>query len=230
MNYTPKILVVDDEKDLREILQFNLSSEGLDIDVARSAEEALALSLENYNLILLDVMMGGISGYKMADIIRKERKLDVPIIFLTAKGTENDLLTGFNVGGDDYIIKPFSIKEVIVRVKAILKRGKPTSQPDTILECEGLRLDINRKSTTIGNDEVKLTRKEFEILILLMKNKGKYISRQEILNRIWSDDVIVTERNVDVNIARLRKKIGHYGAAIKGRSGYGYCFDSDIGL
>ena len=225
MDYTPKILVVDDEKDLREILQFNLASEGFEIDVAASAEDALKMQLDQYHLILLDVMMGGMSGYKMADIVRKERELDIPIIFLTAKSSENDLLTGFNVGGDDYIVKPFSIKEVTVRIKAVLKRGKKSDRPSTIYECEGLILDINRKMATIDEEPVKLTRKEFEILGLLMKNKGKYISRQEILSRIWSDDVIVTERNVDVNIARLRKKIKDYGKAIKGRSGYGYCFD-----
>ena len=225
MEYTPKILVVDDEKDLREILQFNLTSEGFDIDVAASAEEALAMPLEQYHLILLDVMMGGISGYKMADIVRKERELDLPIIFLTAKSSENDLLTGFNVGGDDYIVKPFSIKEVTVRIKAILKRGRKSELPSNVFECDGLVVDVNRKLTTIDDEEVSLTRKEFEILVLLIKNRGKYISRQEVLNRIWSDDVIVTERNVDVNIARLRKKIKKYGHAIKGRSGYGYCFD-----
>ena len=226
MDYTPKILVVDDERDLREILQFNLSSEGFEIELAASAEEALNMPLESFNLILLDVMMGGMSGYKMADIVRKERKLEIPIIFLTAKGAENDLLTGFNVGGDDYLIKPFSIKELIVRIKAVLKRGKQEVVSSSVLEYEGLLLDINRKSTSIDGKEVKLTRKEFEILVLLLKNQGKYISRQEILNRIWSNDVIVTERNVDVNIARLRKKIERYGKAIKGRSGYGYCFDS----
>ncbi|HKJ43356.1 MAG TPA: response regulator transcription factor [Sunxiuqinia sp.] len=225
MDYTPKILVVDDEKDLREILQFNLSSEGFEIDVAASAEDALNMPLDQYHVILLDVMMGGMSGYKMADIVRKERELDIPIIFLTAKSSENDLLTGFNVGGDDYIVKPFSIKEVTVRIKAILKRGKKSERPSTVYECEGLKLDINRKMITIDEDPVQLTRKEFEILGLLMKNRGKYISREEILSRIWSDDVIVTERNVDVNIARLRKKIKSYGKAIKGRSGYGYCFD-----
>lgn len=225
MDYTPKILVVDDEKDLREILQFNLSSEGFEIDVAASAEEAMAMPLEQYHLILLDVMMGGISGYKMADIVRKEKELDVPIIFLTAKSSENDLLTGFNVGGDDYIVKPFSIKEVTVRIKAILKRGRQIENSSSVYECEGLKLDVNRKSTTIDEVAVSLTRKEFDILVLLLKNKGKYISRQEILSRVWSDDVIVTERNVDVNIARLRKKIKEYGNAIKGRSGYGYCFD-----
>lgn len=225
MDFIPRILVVDDEQDLREILQFNLSSEGFEIDVASSAEEALTKPLESYHLILLDVMMGGMSGYKMADIVRKERELDVPIIFLTAKDSENDLLTGFNVGGDDYIIKPFSIKEVIVRIRAILKRGRATAEPSTTLQADGLKLDINRKLITIDGAQVNLTRKEFEILILLMKNQGKFISRQEILNRIWSNDVIVTERNVDVNIARLRKKIGDYGSSIIGRSGYGYCFE-----
>lgn len=226
MKTTPRILVVDDERDLREILQFNLSSEGFDIDVASSAEEALNKQLDEYNLILLDVMMGGMSGYKMADILRKDRQIEVPIIFLTAKDSENDLLTGFNVGGDDYIIKPFSIKEVIVRIKAILKRGIGTSSGSkSLIEVDNLKLDTNSKIITIEEEPVSLTRKEFEILTLLLKNQGKFISRQEILSRIWSDDVIVTERNVDVNIARMRKKIGKYGNSVIGRSGYGYCFE-----
>ncbi len=225
MDFVPRILIVDDEQDLREILQFNLSSEGFHIDVAASAEEALTQPLETYHLILLDVMMGGMSGYKMADIVRKEHKLDVPIIFLTAKSTENDLLTGFNVGGDDYIVKPFSIKEVIVRIKAILKRGRVSEQPTTTLESDGMSVDVERKTVSIDGQATALTRKEFEILALLLRNKGKFISRQEILDRVWSNDVIVTERNVDVNIARLRKKIGDYGSQIIGRSGYGYCFE-----
>jgi DNA-binding response OmpR family regulator len=178
MNDTPKILVVDDEPDLREILQFNLSSEGFAIDVAASAEEALNLPLENYHLLLLDVMMGGMSGYKMADIVRKDRALEVPIIFLTAKGAENDLLTGFNVGGDDYIIKPFSIKEVIVRIKAVLKRGQSSGPKGSVITHEGLKMDIARKSVTLDETPIQLTRKEFEILALLMRNMGKYISRQ----------------------------------------------------
>ena len=226
MDFVPRILVVDDEQDLREILQFNLSSEGFDIDVAASAEEALNKPLESYHLILLDVMMGGMSGYKMADIVRKERQLDIPIIFLTAKDSENDLLTGFNVGGDDYVVKPFSIKEVIVRIRAILKRGRASAEPSTVMQVDGLKLDIGSKQTIINDEIVNLTRKEFEILYLLMKNRGKFISRQEILDRVWSNDVIVTERNVDVNIARLRKKIGDYGNLIIGRSGYGYCFEN----
>ena len=221
----PRILIVDDEQDLLEILQFNLSSEGFDVDVATSAEEALTKPLEGYHLLLLDVMMGGMSGYKMADIVRKDRLLEIPVIFLTAKDSENDLLTGFNVGGDDYIIKPFSIKEVIVRIKAILKRGRIT-EPATFLESGGLKLDINLKQVTIDNEQILLTRKEFDILALLLKNQGKFISRQEILDRVWSNDVIVTERNVDVNIARLRKKIHEYGNNIVGRTGYGYSFEN----
>ena len=219
-----RILIVDDEKDLCEILQFNLESEGFDIDIAHSGEEALKKNLSAYNLILLDVMMEGISGFKTANIIRKERNLSVPIVFLTAKGEENDVLTGFNVGGDDYIPKPFSIKEVVARIKAILKREAKSNLDDNVIVYNDLKLDLKKKSTEIAGKNINLTRKEYEILSLLLNNLDQYISRDEILKRIWKDDVIVTERNVDVNIARLRKKIGVYGKCIKGKSGYGYCF------
>jgi DNA-binding response OmpR family regulator len=226
MNQKYKILVVDDEKDLCEILQFNLASEGFDIDVAYSGEEAISKSIEHFDLLLLDVMMGGMSGFKLADKIRKEMGLSVPIIFLTAREAENDMLTGFNVGADDYLSKPFSIKELVARIKAVLRRGKNIEIKPKVITIDNLELDLNRKSVTIDNVSILLTRKEFEILSMLVSHKGKYLSRQEILDFIWSDDVIVTERNVDVNIARLRKKIGVYGNYIKGRSGYGYCFEN----
>ena len=226
MDQEYKILVVDDEKDLCEILQFNLASEGFDIEVAYSAEDALKKSLEKYDLLLLDVMMGGMSGFRLADKIRKELGLSVPIIFLTAREAENDMLTGFNVGADDYLSKPFSIKELVARIKAVLRRGKNVEVKPKVITVDTLELDLNRKSVTIGDENIMLTRKEFEILCMLISHKGKYLSRQEILDRIWADDVIVTERNVDVNIARLRKKIGDYGTCIKGRSGYGYCFEN----
>lgn len=226
MNKGTKILVVDDEKDLCEILQFNLESEGFHIEVAYSGEEALTKSLEQFDLLLLDVMMGGMSGFKLADKIRKEMGLSVPIIFLTARETENDLLTGFNVGADDYLSKPFSIKELVARIKAVLRRGKSVDFKSKIIQIDNMELDLGRKSLIIANETILLTRKEFEILAMLITNKGKYFSRQEILDRIWSDDVIVTERNVDVNIARLRKKIGVFGESIKGRSGYGYSFEN----
>lgn len=220
-----KILVVDDEQDLCEILEFNLASEGFEVDTANSAEEALKKSMNKYDLFLFDVMMGGMSGYKLANVVRKELNLSTPIVFLTAKESENDVLTGFNVGGDDFITKPFSIREVVARIKAIMKRGVSVSGTPSILSFNEMRIDLKKKTTTISDETINLTRKEFEILSLLMKNPGQYLGRDEILQRIWSDDVIVTERNVDVNIARLRKKIGNYGANIKGRSGYGYCFE-----
>lgn len=220
------ILIVDDEKDLCEILQFNLESEGYVIDIAHSGEEALKKPLEEFDLVLLDVMMGGISGYKTANIIRKEKNLPIPIIFLTAKNEENDILTGFNLGADDYISKPFSIREVVARIKAILKRGAVQKEENRKLGFNDLWIDFQKKTISIAGENINLTRKEFEILALLLKNQGHFISRDEILNRIWNDDVIVTERNVDVNIARLRKKIGEYGDYIKGKSGYGYCFQS----
>ncbi|WP_167616207.1 response regulator transcription factor [Maribellus sediminis] len=223
-NPIPKILIVDDEKDLCEILEFNLSSEGFQTTVAHSAEQALKFSLDEFDLILLDVMMGGISGYKMADRIRKEMQLSVPIIFMTAKTAENDILTGFNVGGDDYISKPFSIKEMVARIKAVLKRGRQETGQVRVYKEGELEVDVNSKTVKIEDKIISLTRKEFEILTMLLKHQGQYISREEILNRVWSDDVIVTERNVDVNIARLRKKIGDYGNKIKGKSGFGYAF------
>jgi len=224
MEENHRILIVDDEKDLCEILQFNLESEGFVIDIAYSGEEALKKDNQDYDLILLDVMMEGVSGYKVANTIRKQLKITVPIIFLTAKIDENDVLTGFNVGADDYISKPFSIKEVVARIKAILKRGQGIANESNVIAHQEMKVDLKKKITTIGGETINLTRKEFEILSLLAKNKGQYISRDEILKRIWKDDVIVTERNVDVNIARLRKKIGDYGSNIKGKSGYGYCF------
>jgi DNA-binding response OmpR family regulator len=218
-----KILVVDDEKDLCEILQFNLESEGYEVETANSAEEALRKPIGEFDLILLDVMMGGMSGFKAADTIRKQKMIDVPIIFITAKSSENDMLTGFNIGADDFIQKPFSVKEVIARVKAVLKRGRVKTVEKLALDT--LEIDPIKKMATIDGKLIDLTRKEFDILYLLMKRKGSYISRDEILERVWDDDVIVTERNVDVNIARLRKKIGNYGNYIKGKTGYGYLFE-----
>lgn len=220
-----KILVVDDEKDLCEILQFNLSSEGYDIEVAYSGEEALKTHLEQFDLLLLDVMMGGMSGFKLADKVRNELGLAVPIIFLTARETENDMLTGFNIGADDYLIKPFSIKELVARIKAILRRGKVVESKPKVITFENLAIDLERKLVSIQDKTVLLTRKEFDILAMLLSNTGKYLSREEIMSHVWADDIIVTERNVDVNIARLRKKIGKFGSCIKGRTGYGYCFE-----
>jgi two-component system, OmpR family, alkaline phosphatase synthesis response regulator PhoP len=221
-----KILIVDDEEDLCEILQYNLDNEGFITGVAHSAEEALTMPVHEFDLLLLDVMMGPISGFKLADILKKEQNSSVPIIFLTAKDTENDLLTGFSLGADDYISKPFSINELTARVKAVLKRSDSfKSKSKTSIRYGDIELDIVRKRVVIGNEKIELTRKEFEILKLLIENHGKIYSREDILNIVWEKDVIVTYRNVDVNITRLRNKLGKYGTSIKNKIGYGYYFE-----
>ena len=226
---TTRILVVDDEEDLCEILKFNLEIEGYDVDTAFSAEEALKKDICSYNLLLLDVMMGEISGFKRANMLRKnERTAKMPIIFLTAKDTENDLLTGFNLGADDYISKPFSIRQVVARVKAVLRRtvAKTVQSEPESLVYETLILDIKRIKASVDGEEIPLTKKEFEILKLLLENKGNVFSREEILSRIWKDEVYVLDRTIDVNITRLRKKIGVYGKNIVTRLGFGYCFEN----
>ena len=223
-----KILVVDDEEDLCEILQFNLETEGYTVDVANSAEEALKKDLTAYNLLLLDVMMGEISGFRMARMLSDDPKTaSIPIIFLTAKDTENDRLTGFNIGADDYISKPFSIREVIARVKAVLRRdytGKEPEQP-TELKHENLVMQLDNKKVVLSGEEIPFTKKEFEILKLFLENKNRVFTREELLLRVWSDEVIVLNRTIDVNITRLRKKIGPYGKQIVTRLGYGYGFE-----
>ncbi len=221
-----KILIVDDEEDLCEILQYNLDNAGFITEVAHSAEEALAIPVHEFDLLLLDVMMGPISGFRLADILRKEQNNSVPIIFLTAKDTENDLLTGFSLGADDYISKPFSINELTARVKAILKRSDPDkSKSKTPVSYGDIGLDIVRKRVIIGDEKIELTRKEFEILKLLCENQGKIFSREDILSIVWEKDVIVTNRTVDVNITRLRNKLGKHGASVKNKTGYGYYFE-----
>lgn len=223
-----RILVVDDEEDLCEILQFNLESEGFIVDTAYSAEQALKTLSDEHELILLDVMMEGMSGFKMAEKIRKEQKRTVPIIFLTAKDTENDMLTGFSIGGDDYIAKPFSIKEVSARVKAVLKRSgnRELSGKKQIIQINGLIIDLSTKSVTLDDKQVLLTKKEFEILSTMVNTPNRIFSRDEILGKVWQDEGYVLERTVDVHITRLRKKLGEFGKHIVNRSGYGYCFEN----
>jgi two-component system alkaline phosphatase synthesis response regulator PhoP len=225
-NNVKKILIVDDEEDLCEILQYNLASEGYETEIAHSAEEALKRPLGTFDLVLLDVMMGPISGFKFADKMRKELKLDIPVIFLTAKDTENDILTGFSLGADDYISKPFSVNELTARVKAVLKRSYTDKVNNkSIIQFNGIDLDTVRKRLIINDERVELTKKEYEILKTLLENQGKVFSREDLLMRIWGQDVIVTERTVDVNITRLRTKLGQYGSSLKNKTGYGYFFE-----
>lgn len=222
-----RILIVDDEEDIREILLFNLENAGFEVDTAASAEEALEILSPSHSLILLDVMMRGMSGFRMAEVLRKERKNRVPIIFLTAKNTENDLLTGFSTGGDDYISKPFSVFEVIARVKAVLRRSAapPEVKKDDRLVCGDISIDMSRKLVYAGGNQVVLSKKEFEILHLLASNPGKLFSREKIIEELWKDAPYVLDRTVDVHIARIRSKLGEYKNHITNRSGYGYSFN-----
>lgn len=217
-----RILVVDDEQDLCEILQFNLNVAGYGTDVAFSAEEAIGKGIEQYDLLLLDVMMPGLSGFELAQRLKTDEKTThIPIIFITAKDAEDDTLQGFGLGADDYVTKPFSVREVVARVNAVLKRNQTQAK---VLKYEELMVDTISKTVTIDDARVELTRTEFDLLALLLSHRGQVFSRQELLDLVWPDDVIVTERTVDVNITRLRKKLGGYASCILTRQGFGYFF------
>ena len=223
-----RILVVDDEQDLCEILKFNLETEGYEVETANSAEEAIVLDIPSYDLLLLDVMMGEMSGFALAKKLKAdERTCNIPIIFLTARDAENDTVTGFNLGADDYISKPFSIREVLVRIRAVLRRTTPQQEEGckNILKFQGLVLDLDKKTVTIESEPVAFTKTEFEILHTLLDERGRVFSRQELINRVWPSDVLVLDRTVDVNITRLRKKIGPFAKCIVTRLGFGYLFE-----
>lgn len=224
-----RILVVDDEEDLCEILKFNLETEGYEVITANSGEEALEKDVASCSLILLDVMMGGMSGFAVARRLRQDDSTQhVPIIFLTAKGTENDKITGFNLGADDYISKPFSIREVLLRVRAVLRRTAPAQESDDApreLRYKGLVVNLDRKTVEVDGKEVTFTKTEFGILCELLEHRGRVFSRHDLLRHIWPTDVIVSDRTVDVNITRVRKKLGPYAECLVTRLGFGYYFE-----
>ena len=227
---TERILIVDDEETLCEVLKLNLENEGYDVDIAFSAEQALKLDLKIYSLILLDIMMGEISGIKMAKMLKNDiTTANIPIIFCTARDTEDDMIMGLNLGADDYIMKPYTIRNIIARVRSVLRRTSQqkintSEEKPNILQVDGLMLDLEFKRCIVDGTEVKLTKKEFELLVYLISHRGKICSREQILSRVWSDEVVVLDRTIDVNITRVRSKIGDYGTYIVTRSGFGYGF------
>lgn len=229
MEHKNRILVVDDEQDLLEILKFNLETEGYEVSTACSAEEALTLNVGTFDLLLLDVMMGGMSGFAMAKKLKTNpTTANIPIIFLTARDTENDTVTGFNLGADDYISKPFSIREVLVRIRAVLRRtaSPADQQAPQVIRYQGIEMNLGKKTVSIDGEEIPFTKTEFELLHLLLEERGRVFSRQELIDRIWPKDVLVLDRTVDVNITRLRKKIGRFSKCIVTRLGFGYYFDA----
>jgi len=222
-----RVLVVDDEEDLCEVIRYALEAEGYSVDVVYSAEEALKKNITEYNLLLLDVMMGEISGFRMAHMIRNNPKTaNTPIVFISAKDTENDRLTAFNLGADDYITKPFSIREMLARVKAIIGRFDSKMKIGLqILSYDKLIINLEKKQVLLEEREIRFTKKEFEILKLFLENRNRLFTRDELLKRIWSDEAFVLSRTIDVNITRIRRKIGRYEKNIVTKLGLGYCFE-----
>lgn len=224
-----RILIVDDEADICNILKYNLDKAGFQTSVAHSAEEAVLSGLADYDLVLLDVMMEGLSGFRLAEIMKKSPETErIPIIFVTALDSEDDTVKGLGLGADDYISKPFSVREVVSRVQAVLRRSSGTHNRDNCVAYKNLTLDDDRKTASVDGLSVELTKIEYGILHLLLSNPSRVYSRDEILAEVWPNEVIVLGRTVDVNITRLRKKLGVYGQCIVTRHGYGYCFDETV--
>lgn len=230
MDSKKRILVVDDEETLCEALCFNLEAEGYAADAVFSAEEALSLDLSAYDLVVLDIMMGEISGLQLARIMKSNpATASIPVIFCTAKDGEDDVIGGLDLGADDYVTKPYSLREFLARVRCVMRRASTVEDSACVsgrnmLFCKGLQLSVPDKGCTVDGENIRLTRKEFEILFRLMSAPGHVFSREELLKEIWPDETVVLDRVVDVNITRIRHKIGRYGRNIVTRSGYGYAF------
>lgn len=224
-----KLFVIDDEKDIQDIVMVNLSSQNLDVLTFSSAEEALEeLTRTRPDLILLDVMMDGMDGFEFCKRLRSNAEYkDIPIIFLSARSEEFDKVLGLELGGDDYVTKPFSIKELSSRIKAVLRRSDTRAKEilsEKKLAYKGLELFPEKYSLRIDGKSVKLTKTEFEILFLFLKHREKIFTRDNIIDSIRGADVYVIDRTIDVHIMNLRKKLGKYKNVISTFSGVGYGF------
>ena len=251
------ILVIDDEDALCEILRFSLEKEGYRVKTASSADEALAMDLTVFDLFIVDIMMDGTNGFEFAQHLRSVPELaNKPLIFCSVLEDEDDKVKGLNIGADDYITKPFSISEVIARVRAVLRRTmvqkpqlatefakaaalnpmaqyiptpitKPIIAPDLepLIKVNGLTLDPNTKGCQVDGRAMRLTRTEYGLLLFFMTHRHRVYTRDEIIRHVWDDDVVISERTIDTNITRLRKRLGPYGKYICTRSGFGYVFE-----
>ncbi|MBJ2194441.1 MAG: response regulator transcription factor [Muribaculaceae bacterium] len=232
-----RILVIDDEESYCEILKYNLEKEGYEVDTADSAETALGYDLSIYQLMIVDIMMERLSGFDFAKRVRNNPSTEnVPLIFCSALNGEDETVMGLNIGADDYITKPFTIGEVIARVRAVLRRthaqqhvtfNMPKTHYEPDITYRTMRIDRNEKTCYINGREIPLSRKEFDLLLFFLVHRERIHSRDEIMNQVWGN-VEVTYRAVDTNIARLRKKIAPYGDNIVTRLGFGYGFKSDV--
>lgn len=219
------ILIIDNDKALCEALSFSLKKEGFFVDVSHSAEEALKLSLTDYALLISETILPGMSGVDLIHKLKSDFETShIPVILCSTKDSDDDIADGLNFGADDYITKPFPMRVALARVKAVIRRTSENTSRRNIT-FENLELDLDSKVCTLAGRAIKMPRKEFEILALLITHRGRIFTREEILTRIWPNQVVVLDRVVDVNITRLRSKIGHYGRHIITRSGYGYGFE-----
>ena len=230
-----RILVVYDEETLCDVMAFNLEAEGFVVEKAYSAEEALAYDLSEFDLILLDIMMGEISGLQLVRIMRSNpATASVPVIFCTAKDAEDDMIRGLDTGADDYITKPYSLQTVLARIRTVLRRASSSrdntyssSTPMLTVQFMGLQLSRRTHTCMVDGEVVRMPRKEFEILFRLLSDRNRVFSRAELLSEVWPGETVVADRAVDVNVTRIRQKIGRYGRHIITRSGYGYVFMDD---
>lgn len=233
-----RILVVDDEESICEILKYNLEKEGYDVDTAYSAEEALTMDISSYSLMIVDIMMDRLSGFDLVKKLKNSAATEnIPVIFCSALSSEDDTVMGLNIGADDYITKPFVIGVVLAKVRAVLRRSKVSRkieyniekgnyEPDIVYKT--LRIDRNEKQCYIGGKPVRLTRNEFDILLFFLEHRNRIHSREDLLRNVWPNDTVVTKRTIDVNIARLRGKLGEYGQNIATRVGFGYGFKEEV--
>ncbi|MDK2919604.1 MAG: two-component system, OmpR family, alkaline phosphatase synthesis response regulator PhoP [Candidatus Petromonas sp.] len=220
-----KVLVVDDEHHILELIQFNLEAEDFDVTTCDNGEDAVRIANnEDIDLMILDLMLPGIGGLEVCRLLREEGKHNLPIIMLTAKGEERDKITGLDIGADDYITKPFSIGELIARVKAVLRRAMDKYDNDkSIIKVKDITIDIEKHEVRRNNETIELTLKEFQLLKMLAQNRGKVLSRDVILDKIWGYEYFGDTRTVDVHIRHLRKKIGDdKGLLIETVRGVGY--------
>ncbi|MDO8964248.1 MAG: response regulator transcription factor [Coriobacteriia bacterium] len=227
---TPRLLVVDDEDAILEFVSFNLRKEGYDVTTAKDGDEALALAeSRDFDLVVLDIMLPGTDGFEVCRRLRV--KGDIPVLFLSARDTELDKVVGLEIGGDDYLAKPFGIRELQARVKALLRRSaaapraSASSEPGEVFEAAGIRLDEGTHEVVNGDTPIDLTPREFELLACLMRHDGKVLSRDQLLRQAWGWEIVVETKTVDTHIKRLRDKLEAAGVdpnIVETVRGYGY--------
>jgi two-component system, OmpR family, alkaline phosphatase synthesis response regulator PhoP len=224
-----KILVVDDEKDIVDLLSYNLMKEGFSVMTARNGRDALDRARQKPDLIILDVMMPEMNGLQVIQELKKDKSISaIPVILLTAKGSETDEIVGLEVGADDYIVKPVKIGKIVARVHAALRRKEQSAKegiPQTdLIKIKELEINVSSYMAHLGKQKLILPRKEFETLVYLIRNKGRVLSRESILNAVWGENIHVVDRTIDVHVRKIREKLGVYADYIETVSGVGYRF------